>query len=632
MSILTKARTLRRLGLGNIARVGVYRLMLRAGVHPCQRITATPAQGMFFDPAVLASPLPDMPKPRSSWRLGQGLRFGRPVPLPETADGSSPDWYSPPLRDVRADSDAPWWEIPDFSADLGDIKTVWESSRMDWALVLAQRARAGARTGDTSALDRLNTWLSDWSAQNLPYRGVNWKCGQEASIRVMHLAMAARILSPDGPLTPALRHLIHTHLQRIAPTMGYAIGQSNNHATSEAAALFIGGHWLGGAQGDAWAKKGRKWLENRARTLIAPDGTFSQYSATYHRLMLDTYSLAEVWRSTNDLPKFSDTLLARMMAATDWLEQLTDPDCGDGPVLGSNDGAQLIALTDLGYRDFRPSVQLASVLFRGRRAYGAGPWDEQLHWMGKGASLDRAAAPWPAPISHSFDDGGLHVLRTFKATDVMGDDDIATGAVAYLRYPRFQFRPAQADALHCDLWVAGRNILPDAGTFSYNVDGPDAAYFNGAHGHNTVTFDGRDQMPRLGRFLYGDWLRAEDVRTVETGLDGTVSAAAAYRDARGSRHARRLDLSPGRLLVTDQISGITDHAVIRWRLAPGVWTLNGTTLRGEGMTITLTSDTLLEAVHISQGWQSRYYLQKTPLPVLTATIRSAGTIITDINF
>ena len=136
MSILTKARTLRRLGLGNIARVGVYRLMLRAGVHPCQRITATPAQGMFFDPAVLASPLPDMPKPRSSWRLGQGLRFGRPVPLPETADGSSPDWYSPPLRDVRADSDAPWWEIPDFSADLGDIKTVWESSRMDWALSL----------------------------------------------------------------------------------------------------------------------------------------------------------------------------------------------------------------------------------------------------------------------------------------------------------------------------------------------------------------------------------------------------------------------------------------------------------------------------------------------------------------
>ena len=628
MSALIKARTLRKLGFGNIARVGAYRLALRAGVHPSQRITATPAQGVFFASAALTPPLPNMPAPRSSWTPGHGYHFGRTIALPETADGGPPDWFSPPGRDARANSDAHWWTISDFAVDLGDIKTVWESSRMDWALVFAQRAQT--ELGDTSALDRLNAWLLNWSAHNVPYRGVNWKCGQEASIRVMHLAMAARILSPGAPLTPTLRQLLYTHLQRIAPTMAYAIGQSNNHATSEAAALFIGGHWLGGAQGNAWAKKGRKWLEERARALIAPDGTFSQYSATYHRLMLDTYSLADVWRCAHNLPDFSDTLRARMIAATDWLEQLTDPDCGDGPVLGSNDGAQLIALTDLGYRDFRPSVQLASVLFRGRRAYAPGPWDAQLRWMGIGAALDNAAAPSDAPTSHSFDDGGLHVLRVGEVT---GD---TAAAVAYLRYPRFRFRPAQADALHCDLWVGGRNILPDAGTYSYNVSDADTAYFNGAQAHNTITFDGRDQMPRLGRFLYGDWLQAEDVRTVDIVVDGSggnvITATAAYRDARGSRHARRLDLSPGQLLVTDQITGITDHAVIRWRLAPGDWTLDGTTLRGMGVTITLTSDTPLEMVHLTQGWQSCYYLQKLPLPVLTATIRSAGTLTTDIRF
>lgn len=40
----------------------------------------------------------------------------------------------------------------------------------------------------------MNLWLNDWCENNPPYLRVNWKCGQEASIRVMHLIMAAYIL------------------------------------------------------------------------------------------------------------------------------------------------------------------------------------------------------------------------------------------------------------------------------------------------------------------------------------------------------------------------------------------------------------------------------------------------------
>ena len=60
--------------------------------------------------------------------------------------------------------------------------------------------------------------------------------------------------------------------------------------------------------------------------------------------------------------------------------------------------------------------------------------------------------------------------------------------------------PSQADAMHVDLWVNGKNLLVDAGSYSYNTNTGLSDYFNGTASHNTVQFDDRDQMPKLGRF------------------------------------------------------------------------------------------------------------------------------------
>src|SRR3546814_21172555 len=84
--------------------------------------------------------------------------------------------------------------------------------------------------------------------------------------------------------------------------------------------------------------------------------------------------------------------------------------------------------------------------------------------------------------------------------------------MAMLRYPLFRFRPSQADARHLDLWLGGRNLLRDAGSFSYAEE--DGVWFGGTSAHNSVEFDGRDQMPRLGRFLFGAWLKADGVEAV----------------------------------------------------------------------------------------------------------------------
>lgn len=482
-----------------------------------------------------------------------------------------------------------------------------------WCLSMITEAFLIFLSCGTGALQRLNLWLEDWAEQNPPYKGPNWKCGQEASIRVMHLALAAWVLGQDKTPLSGLVDLICAHLQRIAPTMSYAIGQQNNHATSEAAALFIGGSLAIGHDRRAlgWMNTGRRWLEERAQILIAPDGSFSQYSVNDHRVMLDSYAFAEAWRQHRDLPPFTADLKNRLAAATRWLEAMTCAKTGDAPNLGANDGARLIQLSGCDYCDFRPSVQLAAAVFDGPDAFGAGDWNLPLQWLGIPAGQQRRAT-----TSMTFDDGGYHVLR-------------AGPSLAVLRYPRFRFRPSQADALHVDLWHHGENLLRDAGTFSYNAN--DAAWFAGTSAHNTVTFDNNDQMPRLGRFLFGDWLKADDVVAVRT-IGGGVSAAAGYTDRRGARHHRHVALSSDGLVCTDTVSGIFANGCLRWRLAPRDWALNAGQVCDDTAAVSVSSDQAQLDLTLTTAPESRYYQQRDEIPVLEIHFCQPCTIVTRVSF
>ncbi|MWL88205.1 MULTISPECIES: heparinase II/III-family protein [unclassified Cupriavidus] len=605
-----KARTAIALGLPNIGRAVGYRVGVRLGVNKVRRLHAAVPAAPFF----AASSLPPLDAPVVSNWVHEAKWFGRwSVAVSDTP----PDWFANPITGARvARPELPWWQIPDFDPQVGDIKAIWEASRMDWVLAFAQRVRQG----DAAALARLNSWLADWSKRNAPYIGPNWKCGQEASIRVMHLIAAAMMLGQVTAMLPGLRALIELHLQRIAPTVSYAMAQDNNHGTSEAAALFIGGTLLaqyGVARAQGWATVGRRMLENRAARLIGEQGTFSQYSANYHRLMLDTFSWAETWRRLVKAPAFSDTWYARARAATAWLHAMTDPKTGDVPNVGANDGARLLPLSDSPYRDFRPSVQLAMAVFGGKAVYADCERAIAMSkWLGVPARTENAAEPG----NLQADDGGFAVLRQGPA-------------MALLRYPRFRFRPCQADALHVDLWLDGASHLRDAGTFSYNTEPRWLDYFGGVRGHNTVQFDEREQMPRLSRFLFGDWLKTETLEPLH-GDTSKVTMAASYVDRLGARHNRHLCLDEAQLEVRDQVTGFAKRAVLRWRLRPGQWRLEpsatdaGFVARGDrGECLALTADVPVVRCELVEGWESLHYLEKTPAPVLELEIDRGGTLV-----
>ncbi len=590
--------------------MGWYRTQLRLGIHAVQSVKRTLSGEVFFNPP---KNVVNLPAP-AQWK-DSALYFGRHhFPM---RDGP-PDWHLNPFTGARVSgASKPWWQVSDFVSGAGDIKTVWEASRFDWVLAFAQRAATDGE-GD---LQRLNAWVADWVKQNPAYCGPNWKCGQEASIRVMHLLIAARFLQQDESPRKELISLIEAHLARIAPTIDYAVGQDNNHATSEAAALFIGGAWLhshGVNRADDWLRLGRKWLENRVAHLVEPAGSFSQHSVNYHRLMLDTLSAAELWCGWLKLPRFSGILYDRVKAATRRLYEMTDPQTGDAPNLGANDGANLLPLTNADYRDYRPCVALAAELFLGKSKYpDVKAAQDQLAWLGLknsavGSSADLSGGNLQPTV---FQSAGYIVLRKGSWW-------------VLFRYPFYRFRPGHCDALHVDLWHGSRNLLRDAGSFSYNSDSMTSDYFMGCTGHNTVQFDEREPMPKVGRFLRGEWLEVDRLNVSNMDSSEFLGASAGYRDWQGATHYRELALGESGLRVTDHISSFKKHAVLRWRLPAGDWEIKGQSVTGQGFSLDIESTVRIKQIQLTEGWESRYYLERQSVKVLEVRVSEPGQLTT----
>jgi hypothetical protein len=537
----------------NLVRVIFYRLLLKINLHPVQYIKHKNGSGIIFfsPPKVIFTNLNGL---FSYEKLLKGYN-----PYSEKYfffDDESPNWhrnYYNNRESIYKNYD--WWKISDFDSDLGDIKNVWALSRFDWVVQLSSLAA----TGHPKAIDLLNFRLNCWLRDNPPYKGVNWKCGQEASIRVMHLIFAAILLGQIDYPSKQLICLIEMHIKRIAPTISYAIAQNNNHGTSEAAALFIGGHFLtthGLRKYHKLEKIGRYWLNNRGTVLFSDDGCFSQYSINYHRFALDTYSFCEVYRRLHGLKIFSKKLVTKIQKASQWLEVLTNALTGDAPNIGANDGALLFPVFDFNFRDFRHSVQWANLAFNNRIIYNLTENQQELF---KVLGLKISDAKIDKPIDDILIKGEGDGFFIYKNKSLL----------LVFRRPIFKFRPSHSDALHIDLWINGHNLFRDGGSFSYFTLPEKYNYYTGTLSHNTIIFDGVSQMPMISKFLFDSWLK-ENKFHISKKL-GKLEVSSGYVNKFGAYHNRNIIISDSSIKIIDNIGGSYKCALLKWRFLPESW-------------------------------------------------------------
>ena len=411
--------------------------------------------------------------------------FGRRVVLDS--------WHHDPVHDVRYDP-APHWTRVEVAAGA-DVKYVWEPSRFGWAFDLARLHLVDPASG---AADLFWELLDEWCEQNPPNAGINWACGQEASIRLIAATCAASamrdVATPERAAT--LRRLAWVTADRVAANIAYARSQRNNHHASEAVGLLTAALLYPGSQrGDTWRRLGERHLHEVCETLVFPDGGTSQYSTNYHRVFVHDLVWAVECHRAAGVPVANRSTEALAIAA-ELLHALTEPISGSGPFFGADDGARVLPLHGGPHRRLADDVELARSSLVGGRCDEGPPRVEPPAWFGHSD-----APPAQPSVSRSFERAGVHLLV-----------DGATRA--FVRAGQHRFRPSHDDALHVELWSRGRCLTPDAGTGSYAPGAGEAETeraLDGASSHNGPRHPHRPAMRKATRFLWATWSRSGPV-------------------------------------------------------------------------------------------------------------------------
>jgi hypothetical protein len=541
--------------------------------------------------------------------------------------GFPPDWHANPFTGERAPADLHWSEIGDF--DNGDIKIIWEPSRFGFVYALV---RAYWRTGAERYAEMFWRLVEDWREHNLPQLGVNWKCGQEISFRVMAWCFGLYGFldaeATNAERVASLAQMIAVSGARVDANLDYALSQHNNHGISEGLGLWTIGTLFPELEfAEQWKETGRRVLETQGRELIYDDGAFSQHSVNYHRLMLHDYLWALQLGEVSNQP-FTPELKERVSKAGEFLYEIQDEASGRVPYYGQNDGALVLPLSNCDYQDFRAVIQATQYFSTRTRCYSSGPWDEDLLWL-FGPDALAASVGRKERTDFEAEQGGCYTLRS-------------QDGFVFTRCAAFRHRPAQADMLHVDLWWRGQNIALDAGTFSYNAPAPWDDPLSHTAFHNTVTVDGRDQMERVGRFLWLPWVRGR-VRSQKRSAAGHLAYWEGEHDGYARLNVpavhRRAILRVGEhWLVLDRLTSATEHDYrLHWLLidAPDEWD------EGAGLLILKTPVgsyhmqvassakesvcSLLRADESNpRGWRAPYYNYREPALSLDLTARASA--------
>ena len=552
--------------------------------------------------------------------------------------GFPPRWHSDPIHEKEFPEHRHWSQISDFGA--GDIKLVWETNRFAFVFPLV---RAFWRTGNEQYAEHFWQLIESWREANPPETGVNWKCGQEISLRVMAWCFGLYGFGASVTSTPTrlamLAQMIAVSGLRIESNIGYALSQRNNHGLSEAMGLWtIGCLFPEFNDSKRWATRGKQLLESQAVELIYDDGAFSQHSMNYHRVMLHDYIWSIRLGDVLQQP-FTDSLRDRINKAGEFVYQLQDELTGRVPCYGHDDGALILPLNNLDYRDYRPVVQAAHFLSTGRSRYQSGPWNEDLFWLFgvKGMSPqkvrgDRSGADEICPSqTGSVCDPKISSRSDFDARIGGYVTMRAAGGYAVTRAAAFLHRPLQADMLHVDIWWRGENIVIDPGTYSYNSPPPWNNPFAQTSFHNTVTVDGQDQMDRASRFLWLPWLKGQSYgRNVPCHGDASCwnGEHDGYRRLSDPVTHRRglVRLGGEHWLVVDSLRGRQTHDYrLHWLLADGSFktdhaenSIEVKTSKGSYRLAVATSSPSLTltvtraAPDSAVGWRSAYYHSVEP--------------------
>lgn len=406
--------------------------------------------------------------------------------------------------------------------DLGDARLNWELNRH------RQFTRLAA-DGSPQAIARLHFLLHDWDRSNPFLHGISWTSAMEIGLRAISWVVAARLLQEridadptraDRTVMEQIRADLLTGAANMADYLSAhqsGFSSANNHLIVETAAIAVVASELGQTER---LERASDMLTRELPRQVSADGVDLESSLHYHSFVLEAYLI--VWRELRQQgiavdPSWPPMLrkMAQFIAASRVAE-------GVACVFGDDDEARII---DLGFGDEDYYQKVLNLYCEVSR--------EPLSPLATAGRI-------------TFAEGGYTFMRRWRMFVGMDHAPLGFGPIA---------AHGHADALSFQLFLDGRPILIDPGTYLYHIDLNRRNALRSTIMHNTVEIDGANQSQMLGPFLWGKKART----TLNAAEAFTVEATVAGVHTR-TLHTRRLTLDSDTLTVLDTFTPSTGQS------------------------------------------------------------------------
>jgi hypothetical protein len=503
-----------------------------------------------------------------------------------------------------------------------DALPVWEFNRHQFLTTLGE---AYWLTNDQRYASEFRDQIVGWIKENPCQFGINWFSVLEIAVRVISWSLAFYFFRDSTAFTDAAAKAFvkslyqQTRFLRYHLTLNWQV--QNNWLIGQAVGLVtVGALFPEFSESRDWVETGLQLLEREVRLQISPDGVNREQATGYHRFVLDLLLLIVILGRRGAFPR-SMTIERVVEAMLDYALYAMDPQ-GRLPQLGDTDEGWGFSFNESAdYWDVRAWLAVGAVLFhRPEFKFASQGFSEEAFWLLGEAGLsayrtmeDRI----PSHSSFSFDQGGHYILKDNWTPEsdflIIKSGEFGLGGDGFCAH-------AHCDLLSFVLWIRGKPVIVDSGTFTYL--GAWRNRFRLTSAHNTVRIDGSDQAVPINDFFWSQVPRA----TCEHHNGQSVRAI--LPDIRGVRVEREIHHPvSGVWHIEDSLSGEGEHA-IEWffHFAPDL------SLRLDDLSeslvveerdspyliITPPPDVRLD---ISSGWYSSRYGHKEPNPLLVAAWR-----------
>lgn len=381
--------------------------------------------------------------------------------------------------------------------DIGDIRTNWELNRHYQFAALAKSYYVSL---DCRYLSELTDLFYDWNHNNLFLHGIQWISVMEIAIRVNSWIYTYCFLDKafDKRKEDKADELLTDLSRGIQAMVSYILkhrarySSANNHLIVEMYAVGLAGIVFNHG---GWVKKAIKLLTQELQRQNYADGVNREMSLHYQSFIMEAYGLlirAMEWNKIQ-VPDIWRIYLGKMSGF------LADSCGGFGEtvVFGDNDEGKLLDLNGGEIDYYRYVLDLMGCVLNSRYS-GYDNVHENIRWLISDTELENIIKKekYISPISNCYRMGGYTFFRSHDRRILIGIDHAELGFGKLAAH-------GHADALSFQLFVEGKPVFVDSGTYNYHVPARERDIVRSTASHNTVTVDQQNQSEILGAFIWG---------------------------------------------------------------------------------------------------------------------------------